>query len=135
MAACEVLAFLFCDRASKSSDGKASLRGLFDTIVVSPARRPMVPRLRVLREPTDFFVFYKAAVHRPCTLSLRVFDPNGGEIASEWSDPIEQPGLVQSVWVMATAFFLQEGRYRFELWHNFSGRLVTAYLEVVYAAA
>ena len=133
MAGCEVRAFLFCDRASRSSDGKASLHGIFDVIVVSPPRRRLVP-FAGAREPTDFFVFYKAMVNQPCTLSLKVFDPSGGEIAGEWSDPIERGGLVQSVWVMATAFFLQSGKYKFELWHNSLGRLVTAYLDVVYAA-
>jgi|SRR5439155_14460935 len=134
MDGCKVLAFLFCERASSSSDGKASLHGIFDAIVLSSPRRPLVSYLGA-REPTDFFVFYKAVVDQPCTLSLRVFDPNGGEIAGERSDPIEQPGLVQSVWVMATAFFVQSGAYKFELWHNFSARLVTAYLDVIHAAA
>ena len=133
MAGCEVLAFLFCERASSSSDGKASLHGIFDEIVLSSPRRPLVSYLGA-REPTDFFVFYKAVVDQPCTLSLRVFDPNGGEIAGERSDPIEQPGLVQSVWEIETEFFVQSGTYKFEMWHNSSARLVTAYLDVIHAA-
>ena len=135
MAGCEVLAFLFCERASSSSDGKASLHGIFDEIVLSSPRRPLVSYLGA-REPTDFFVFYKAVVDQPCILSLKVFYPSGRELPNPlWIDPINQGGLVQSVWVMATAFFVQSGAYKFELWHNFSARLVTAYLDVIHAAA
>jgi hypothetical protein len=128
MTGCTVLAFLFCDRAS-ISDGKTRLDGIFDAILFSQPVRPFVPRIGLRREPTEFFVYYKVAVDRPCTLSLKVFDPHNGEIAGEWNDRVEDR-LSQSVWSLPVALFEMPGTYTLELWHNSSQRLVTATLGV-----
>ncbi len=104
MTRCKVLAFLLCDRASKGPDGKVDLHGIFDRIVV-PA--PAQPRL--------FHVFYKVAIDRPCTISLKVVDPPSGEIPGNWRDPIERSGLIQSVWALTTTLFKHPGSYGFEL--------------------
>ena len=124
MAGCTVLAFLFCDRPSIRADGKTRLDGIFDQIVVS-----RIPT----EEPTDLFVYYKVATDGPCTLSLKVFDPQDREIAGSWNDRIEQSGLFQSVWNLLTAFLRQPGTYRLELWQDSSERLVTADLAVTNA--
>ena len=126
-----MLAFLFCDSPS-IVDGKTRLDGIFDAIQVSPARTRIMPRFGRPADPTEFFVFYKAVVTQPCKLSLRVFGPQGNEISGIWNDDIGQTGLVQSVWAIATTFLLETGTYRFELWQNFSERLVTADLVVAH---
>ena len=127
-----MLAFLFCDRAS-ISDGKTGLDGIFDAILVSQPVRHIAPRFGLRREPTDFFVYYKVAADRPCTLSLKVFDARNGEIAGPWMDDINQAGLVQSVWSLPVGLFEMPGTYTLELWHNSSQRLVTATLGVRHA--
>jgi hypothetical protein len=121
MAGCTVLAFLFCDRPSIDAAGKTRLDGIFD--VIQSSRIPA-------EEPAVFFVYYKAATGRPCTLSLKVCDPGDGEITGSWNDRIEGAGLFQSVWSLSTALFKQPGTYRFELWQDSSERLVTADLAV-----
>jgi uncharacterized protein DUF6941 len=121
MAGCTVLAFLFCDRPSIDAAGKTRLDGIFDVILM-----PRIPA----EEPTVVYVYYKAAVGRPCTLSMKVCDPANGEITGSWSDRIERPGLFQSVWSVSTALFKQPGAYRFELWRDSSECLVTADLAV-----
>lgn len=121
MAGCTVLAFLFCDRPSIDAEGKTRLDGIFDVILISP-----IPT----EEPADFPIFYKVVADRPCTLSLKVFDPHEGEITGSWNDRVEQAGLSQSVWYLPTALLKQSGTYRFELWQDSSERLVKAELAV-----
>jgi hypothetical protein len=105
MAYPKVLAFLLCESAIRGSDGKVSLRGLFDRIIVP--RSPANPKL--------FFVFYKVVVEEPCTVSLRVIDPSQGQIQGNWRDSLSQPGPVQSIWAVTTALFSQPGQYVLEL--------------------
>ena len=111
MEGCKLLAFLLCDSASKSSDGKVTLHGLFDRIIVP--RGPVKAKL--------FHVFYKIAIDQPCTVTLRVFDPLNGEISGNWRDRIGQPGLVQSVWALTTSLFKQAGPYGLKLSLEFNG--------------
>lgn len=103
-----MLAFLLCDSASTGTDGKVNLHGLFDRIVVP---RDPVPRKII-------FVFYKIEAEQPCTLCLRVLDPRGAEIPGPWRDSIEQPGLMQTVWSLATDLLGQAGAYALELWQE-----------------
>lgn len=124
MSECKLLAFLLCDSASKSSDGKVTLHGLFDRIVVP----------RGQSEGKLFHVFYKIAVDQPCNVTLRVFDPLNGEIPGNWRDRIGQPGLVQSVWALTTSLFKQPGPYGLKLALEFDGSeeiLLAAILLVV----
>ncbi len=133
MAGCTVLAFLFCDKPSIDAEGKTRLDGIFDRILISPARTRTMPRFGRPPDRTEFFVFYKAAVDEPCQLSLRVFGPRHNEISEVLTDDIRQAGLVQSVWVLTTGLFVESGWYRFELWHNLLVPLVRANLAVEHA--
>ena len=105
MRKCELLAFLLCDSATQDSDGKVSLHGLFDRIILPQGSAP----------PKDFFVYYKVDVKEPCTVILRVVDPAGNEIAGSWRDPPSQIGLMQAVWALDSSRFMQPGRYLLEL--------------------
>jgi hypothetical protein len=105
MRKCELLAFLLCDSATQDSDGKVSLHGLFDRIILPQGSAP----------PKDFFVYYKVDVKEPCTVILRVVDPAGNEIAGSWRDPLSQIGLMQAVWALDSSRFMQPGRYLLEL--------------------
>jgi hypothetical protein len=105
MRKCELLAFLLCDSATQDSDGKVTLHGLFDRIILPQGSAP----------PKDFFVYYKVDVKEPCTVILRVVDPAGNEIAGSWRDPLSQIGLMQAVWALDSSRFMQPGRYLLEL--------------------
>jgi len=105
MAKCKLLAFLLCDSATQDSDGKVTLHGLFDRIILPQGSAP----------PKDFFVFYKVDVKEPCTVTLRVVDPVGNEIAGNWRDSLSQVGPMQTVWALDTSRFMQPGRYVLEL--------------------
>jgi 3-polyprenyl-4-hydroxybenzoate decarboxylase len=82
-----------------------TLHGLFDSIVLPQGSAP----------PKDFFVFYRIDVKEPCTVTLRVVDPVGNEIAGNWRDSLSQIGPMQTVWAVDTSRFLQPGRYVLEL--------------------
>lgn len=108
----KVLAFLLCEHARKESDGKVSLHGLFDRIVIpKDPRRPGVPEL--------FYVFYKIDVREPCTVRLSVTDPANAELGGKWRDmwrdSFSEAGPIQTVWALTTTPFEQEGPYRLEL--------------------
>ena len=105
MANCRLLAFLLCDSATQDSDGKVTLHGLFDRIILPQGSAP----------PKDFFVFYKVDVKVPCTVTLRVVDPVGNEIPGNWRDLLSQVGPMQTVWALDTSRFMQRGRYVLEL--------------------
>jgi hypothetical protein len=105
MERCKLLAFLLCEKATAGPDGKVTLHGLFDRIIV-PAT-PAKPKL--------FFVFYKVVVKEPCTLSLRVLDPFKGEISGNWRDSLAQIGPMQATWALTSSLFKQPGPYVLEL--------------------
>jgi len=105
MAKCKLLAFLLCDCATQGSDGKVTLHGLFDRVIVPQGSAP----------PKDFFVFYKVDVKEPCAVKLRVIDPGGHEIPGNWRDSLSQIGPMQTVWALDTSRFMQPGPYVLEL--------------------
>jgi len=105
MRKCELLAFLLCNSATQDSDGNVSLRGLFDRIILPQGSAPL----------KDFFIFYRVDVKEPCTVTLRVVDPLGNEIAANWRDPLSQIGPMQTVWAVDTSRFMQPGNYVLEL--------------------
>ncbi|MGB7590710.1 MAG: hypothetical protein WCD04_06940 [Terriglobia bacterium] len=105
MAKCKLLAFLLCDSATQDSDGKVTLHGLFDRVILPHGSAP----------PKDFFVFYRVDVKEPCTVTLRVVDPVGNEIAGNWRDSLSQIGPMQTVRALDTSRFMQPGRYVLEL--------------------
>ena len=82
-----------------------SLRGLFDRIILPQGSAPL----------KDFFIFYRVDVKEPCTVTLRVVDPLGNEIAANWRDPLSQIGPMQTVWAVDTSRFMQPGNYVLEL--------------------
>lgn len=107
MEKCKLLAFLLCEKATKAPDGKVTLHGLFDRIIVP--RAPTNPKL--------FFVYYKMVVDGPCTIALKAIDldrPNY-EIPGGWRDSITQIGPIQSIWALTSSLFRQPGRYVLEL--------------------
>ena len=106
MVTSQCLAFLLCDKASKSPEGKANLEGVFDRIVT-----PQLPTPR----PQFFFSYYQAALDQPCAVVLKLFGPDGDEIRGAWRDEIREAGLVQSVWTLTTTLFKHPGTYRLEL--------------------
>ena len=105
MAKCKLLAFLLCERATREPDGKVTLHGVFDRIIIprSPAN------------PKPFFVYYKIVVKQPCTIALRVTDPLRGEIEGNWRDSIVQLGPVHSIWSLSSTLFTRPGPYALEL--------------------
>jgi hypothetical protein len=105
MERCKLLAFLLCDSATQDSDGKVTLHGLFDRVIVPPGAAPS----------KDFFVYYKVDVKEPCTVTLRVVGPGGNEIAGNWRDSLSQIGPMQAVWALDSSRFMQPGRYLLEL--------------------
>jgi len=105
MERCKLLAFLLCEKATAGPDGKVTLHGLFDRIIV-----PQTPA-----KPKLFFVFYKVVVRQPCTLSLRVIDPFKGEICGNWRDSLTQIGPMQAIWALTSSLFRQPGPYVLEL--------------------
>lgn len=105
MERCKVLAFLLCERATAAPDGKVTLHGLFDRIIV-----PQIPA-----KPKLFFVFYKVVVKEPCTVSLRVIDSLGSEVPGNWRDSLAQIGPMQATWALTSSLFKQPGPYVLEL--------------------
>jgi hypothetical protein len=105
MAKCKLLAFLLCDSATQDSDGKVTLHGLFDRVIVPQGPAP----------PKDFFVYYRVDVKEPCTITLRVIDPAGNEIPGNWRDSLSQIGPMQAVWALDSSRSMQPGRYLLEL--------------------
>lgn len=105
MGKCKVLAFLLCEKATVGSEGKVTLHGLFDRIIV-----PRTPP-----KPIVFFVYYKVVVKDPCTVSLRVMDPAGREIPGSWRDFLAQIGPMQAIWALTSSLFKQPGPYVLEL--------------------
>jgi hypothetical protein len=105
MEKCKLLAFLLCDSATQDADGKVTLHGLFDRIIVPQGSAPL----------KDFYVFYKVDVKEPCTVTLRVVDPEGNEIVENWRDSLSQIGPMQGVWATDSSRFMQPGRYVLEL--------------------
>lgn len=105
MVKCKVLAFLLCERATREPDGKASLHGLFDRIIIP--RTPANPKL--------FFVYYKVVVTEPCEVSLKVTDSSGRDITGNWRESLTQIGPIQSVWALTSSLFTQPGQYFLEL--------------------
>jgi hypothetical protein len=105
MERCKVLAFLLCEKATAGPDGKVTLHGLFDRIIVP--RMPAKPKL--------FFVFYKVVVKEPCTVSLRVIDSLGREVPGNWRDSLTQIGPMQAIWALTSSLFKQPGPYVLEL--------------------
>ncbi len=105
MAKCKLLAFLLCERATRDSQGKVTVHGIFDRIIIP----------RAAANPKLFFVFYKIVVAEPCTVTLRVIDPSQGEISGNWRDSITQAGPIQSIWALSTSLFTQSGPYALEL--------------------
>jgi len=105
MERCKVLAFLLCEKATAGPDGKVTLHGLFDRIIVP--RTPAKPKL--------FFVYYKVVVKEPCTVSLRVIDSLGREVPGNWRDSLTQIGPMQAIWALTSSLFKQPGPYVLEL--------------------
>jgi hypothetical protein len=105
MAKCKLLAFLLCDRATRDPDGKVTLHGIFDRIIIP----------RSAAHPKLLYVFYKIVVEQPCAVTLRVIDPFNGEIPGNWRDSIGQLGPVQSIWALTTTLFKRSGPHALEL--------------------
>lgn len=105
MVKCKLLAFLVCERATKASDGKVTLHGLFDRIII-----PRAPR-----DAKIFSVFYKVVVKEPCTLALRVVDPRGQEVHGIWRDSLSEIGPMQTRWLLTSTLFTHSGPYVLEL--------------------
>ncbi len=105
MARCKLLAFLLCENATRDPDGKVTLHGLFDRIIIP----------RTAAKPKLFFVFYKIVADQPCTITLSVIDPFNGEIPGNWRDSIRQLGPMQSLWALTSTLFKQPGCYALDL--------------------
>jgi hypothetical protein len=105
MAKCKVLAFLLCDNATKDRDGKVTLHGLFDRIVI-----PRSPR-----DDKLFFVYYKIVAEGACIVSLRVLHSSGQETPGNWRDSFSHLGPVQSIWALVSSLFKRPGKYVLEL--------------------
>ena len=105
MRKCKLLAFLLCESATRERDGTVTLHGVFDRITLLGARA--LPKL--------FFVYYKIVVKQPCTIALKVIDPEGGEVEGNWRDTIAQLGPIHSIWALTTTLFPRPGPYVLEL--------------------
>jgi hypothetical protein len=113
MAKCKLLAFLLCERASAAPepDNKVTLHNLFDRMILP--RNP---------EKTELiFAYYKIVVEAPCTVALRVIDPQQREIPGNWRHPIKQTGPIQGVWALHTGLFREPGHYVLELEEDSDG--------------
>jgi hypothetical protein len=73
----------------------------------------VLPRNRARTEL--IFAYYKVVVDAPCTVALRVIDPQQREIRGNWRYSIGQSGPVQGVWALHTGLFKEAGLYRLEL--------------------
>jgi len=113
MLKCKLLAFLLCENATRGSDGKVTLHGLFDRMIIPGARR----------DAKLFFVYYKIVVKDPCAVSLRVIylDQLNGEIPGDWRDSFSELGPVQSIWALTTNLFKKPGKYALELRQEVQG--------------
>jgi hypothetical protein len=113
MQKCKLLAFLLCENATLNhSDGKVTLHGVFD--------RMIIPKARAL--PKLFFVYYKiVVVQQPCTIVLKLTDPAGGEVKGNWRDTIEQTGPVHSIWALIDDLFTIPGTYALDLMQEAGG--------------
>jgi len=111
MAKCKVLAFLLCDNATRDRDGKVTLHGLFDRIII-----PRTPRDEKL-----FFIYYKIVADGACTISLRVLHSTGQEVSGNWRDSFSHNGPVQSIWALVSSLFKQPGNYVLELRQEMEG--------------
>ncbi len=105
MAYPKVLAFLLCEQATQDADGKVTLHGVFDRIMV-----PRTPSKEKL-----FFVYYKIVIDQPCTVRLRVTDSEGHEIEGNWRDSLTRIGPMQAVWALTSSLFKRPGPYVLEL--------------------
>jgi len=107
MAKCKLLAFLLCERASAAPepDNKVTLHNLFDRMILP----------RNSQKADLIFAYYKIVVDAPCTVALRVIDPQQREIPGNWRHPIKQTGPIQGVWALHTGLFKEPGHYRLEL--------------------
>jgi hypothetical protein len=107
MVKCKLLAFLLCERATVSpdSDRKVTLHHLFDRVILPPNPKS-----------TDLiFAYYKIVAGGPCTVALRVIDPQQQEVRGNWRHAIGQAGPVQGVWALDTGLFKEAGQYVVEL--------------------
>jgi hypothetical protein len=107
MEKCKLLAFLLCERATRGPDGKVTLHGLFDRIILPRTQAP----------PLLFFIYYKTVVNEPCTVTLRIIDldRSRSEIPGNWRDSFSQVGPIQSIWALTSSLFKEPGHYAFEL--------------------
>ena len=107
MAKCKLLAFLLCERATVSPDSnrKVTLHHLFDRMILprNPKRTDLI------------FAYYKIVAGGPCTVSLRVMDPQQQEVRGNWRHSIGQAGPIQGVWALDTSLFKVPGHYVIEL--------------------
>jgi hypothetical protein len=106
MAKARLLAFLLCDNATRDSDGKISLHGVFDRIIAPRARRDV----------KIFYVYYRVVVEQPCAVALKVIDPADHEVHDgDRRDLLPALGPMQTVWSLSSAYFSQPGNYTLEL--------------------
>ncbi len=118
MAACKVLAFLPCDKATIDQQGRVTLHALFDGIVIpQPSGTRRFPRFDSSNNATNFCVFYKVVADQQCTIALKVLDPAGAEIPGNWRDSIapEGPSVWQAIWGLSVSLFQVPGRYQLDL--------------------
>jgi len=106
MPKCKVQALLLCEKVARAQDGKVSLEGLFDSIIVP----------RSSGDVKTFFVYYRVVVLEPCTVALKVIDPEGNETPENyWRDSIARLGPRQAVWPLSSDLFTMRGPYGLEL--------------------
>jgi hypothetical protein len=116
MAKCKLLAFLLCEGASVAPepDNRVTLHHLFDRIIL--------PRTPGKTDVTFVWAYYKIdVVDEPCTVALRLIDPQQREIPGSWRHPIKQTGPIQGVWALHTGLFKEQGLYRLELGEESEG--------------
>ena len=95
----EVHAFVLCDWANQTGDGKTNLIGIFDRILVS-----------ALPTPSPSFFVYARVLRGPVgELTITIIDPSNNEVGSigtEWEKPFgpDEPGFVSFI-----------GRMRFQV--------------------
>jgi len=109
MANCRLLAFLLCESASVAPepDNRVTLHHLLDRIIL--------PRTPEKTDVTFVWAYYKVAVDAPCTVALRVVNPQGREVPGSRRHSIDRIGPVQGVWALDTDLFKEPGPYVLEL--------------------